>query len=77
MTVIVLLIQHRDKNDPIVAVELAFAKFSLKEGIKDTWHSLLNLQDLPKIYTFTAIQTAQKTHKIPPNKIGETDVVKV
>jgi len=66
----------RDKNHPLMPAEVAFARFSLSGGLKETFHAMLNLP-LPQIYTFSAIALAKKTHHIPPRKLGETDIGRV
>ena len=57
--------------------EVAFARFSLSEGVKETFHALLNLAPLPRMYTFSANAHAENTHHIPPRVNGETDAAKV
>merc|ERR1719206_164555 len=67
----------RDKCEALMPAEVAFARFSLSEGVKETFHALLNLSPLPRMYTFSAEAHAKKTHHIPPRVIGETEAAKV
>ena len=62
----------RNKNEPLMPAEVAFARFSLSEGVKETFHALLDLTPLPMMYTYSAKAHAEKTHHIPPRAgLGE------
>lgn len=68
----------RDKSEPLMPAEVAFARFSLSEGVKETFHALLNLTPLPMMYTYSAKAHAEKTHHIPPRAgLGEKEAAAV
>ncbi|XP_067011860.2 protein maelstrom homolog [Anabrus simplex] len=52
--------------------EIAIARFTLRKGIDDTLHSLIELDELPRGYRYEATRKAQETHEIPlpPNECG-------
>jgi len=62
-----LNIHCKTAMDEMVPAELALVKFSLAEGIKDTYSKILSLQDcpIPDGYNGPAMRNAEKTHNIP------------
>jgi len=62
----------------ILPAEIAFAKFSLKEGIMDTLHLEINPGELPVGSAFIAQSISESTHRypLPPECFGESNYLK-
>ncbi|XP_070508281.1 protein maelstrom homolog [Chironomus tepperi] len=63
----------------ILPAEIAFAKFSLKEGIMDTLHVEINPGELPIGSAYKAQSLADSTHRypLPPECFGESNYLKI
>lgn len=66
-------------SDDIYPAEIAIAKFSLREGITDVYHTLINPGELPLGMAATALQHSKKTHRLPlsPDTLGEKSYQKI
>ncbi|KAJ9575906.1 hypothetical protein L9F63_007218 [Diploptera punctata] len=70
----------RQENGVYTPCEIALAEFNFAEGVRRTYHTLINPGQIPLGYKYEAVSLSKETHQIPvpPDEFGgETDYYKV
>ncbi|XP_059473227.1 uncharacterized protein LOC132195320 isoform X2 [Neocloeon triangulifer] len=63
------------KDGVVVPCEVAICKYTIKDGVIDTYEKILNIRPIPRGYAADAMQNSEATHKIPTpaEGLGETN----
>ncbi|XP_065225499.1 probable serine/threonine-protein kinase kinX [Planococcus citri] len=62
----------KTSDDEFVPAEIAISRFTLKEGVTDVFHRILNPGVTPLGYSYTIKEHSEKTHRIPLDFVKAT-----